>query len=72
MKGVGHGRPPHEVVGKGRALCPFLDLTRPLLAPAHTLLLEHALLAGPKYLFIMKSQGAHVLGDIGVHGPILG
>lgn len=72
MKDVGHGRPPRQVAGKGHALCSFPGLMRPWLAPAHTLLLEHAVLTGPKYIFIMKSQGAHVLGDIGVDGPILG
>lgn len=72
MKDVGHGRPPHQDAGKGRALCPFPGLTKPWLAPAHTLLMERTMLAGPKYIFIMKSQGDHVLGDIGVDGPILG
>lgn len=30
------------------------------------------MLAGPKYIFILKSQGAHVLGDIGWMVPSLG
>lgn len=72
MKDIGHGRPPPHVAGKGHSLCPFPGLTIPCFAPAHTLLLVHVMLAGPKHIFIMKSQGACVLGDVGVDGPILG
>lgn len=54
------------------ALCPFSSLTRPWFAPAPTLTAGARGADSPKYIFIMKSQGAHVLGDIGVDGPILG